>query len=733
MPRSTSICSFALSLPVYNLFDYELDESIQPVAGQRFKLPFGQGKKLGILVSCQSGTETRHKNIKAVLQQLDAEPMISSHLMKLASWLAEYYCQPFGEVLFQFLPRLARKAELMTETRVQFWVANAVDEKLLHSIKSKAPRQYDVLKALIQSKNGLNAVQLRQIHDAWHQPVKVLFDKGLISKELRENLPLVDSVPQASFELTPDQQGVCQQISPHLNKFIVHLIQGVTGSGKTEVYLDLMEQVIEQGKQVIYLVPEIGLTPQLLKRLQSRLGSGVVSSHSAMTELQRYQSWDQFKRGVVRVIIGTRSALFSESSKLGLIIIDEEHDASFRQQDGLRYHARDVAIKRAQMLNIPIVLGSATPSLESLHNCDKPHFRLYRLDQRVGHSKPPAIELLDCSQIPLNTGCSPQLLKAIKKHLSASGQVLLFLNRRGFAPVVMCHECGWQSSCYQCDSRMTLHQSVNKLICHHCGFSVMVPYKCPDCGDKEIRHYGVGTQQLEEFLQGQFPEVEIIRIDRDSVKSSKQFEARMRPVREAKPCILVGTQMLAKGHDYPHITLVGMLDCDQALYSSFYRASERLIQTVLQVSGRAGRAEKKGQALLQTAFPSDPIMQNLCHQSYSELVQSILEERKMVGFPPYTRVVTFLVDAVELELALEKLNLLKQYLSDINQNSKVKVIGPIPALMTRRIGRYRAQLSILSGDIQSIRSVLQQLMPKIQSIRNTRKSRLTIEVDPLDL
>ena len=733
MSQPAKICSFALSLPVYHLFDYELLEGAKAIPGMRFKLPFGRGQKMGVLVACQEQPISQHKNIKAVLTKLDEEPLLSSHLMQLACWLADYYCQPLGEVLFQFLPGKARKVEPLTETRVQIWTANPIEDEILMSIRRKAPRQYDVLLALKQSANGLNAAELRQIHEAWHQPVKILQSRGLVERTYRENLSFSKVNLQPGFKLTENQQKICSQMSLLTEQFLVHLLQGVTGSGKTEVYLELMLQVIQQGKQVIYLVPEIGLTPQLLERLQSRLGQGVVSSHSALTDLQRYQSWDQFKRGIAQVIIGTRSALFSESQNLGLIIIDEEHDASFRQQDGIRYHARDVAIKRAQMLDIPVVLGSATPSLESLHNLSKPHYRLYRLDTRVNNSKPPTIELLDCSQVPLNTGCSPQLLKAIKQHLNAQGQVLLYLNRRGFAPVVMCHECGWQSSCYQCDARMTLHQSVNKLICHHCGFSVMVPHKCPDCGVKEIRHYGVGTQQLEEFLKLQFPTVEVIRIDRDSVKSSKHFELKMKPVREGNPCILVGTQMLAKGHDYPHITLVGLLDSDQALYSSFYRASERLVQTVLQVSGRAGRAEKKGQALLQTAFPSHPLMLNLCHQSYSELVTGILQEREMVRFPPYARVVTFQVDAVELALAMQKLDQLKQILTELNTASPVKIIGPMPALMTRRIGRFRAQLSILSDNTQAIRQILQQLMTKIQGIRNTAKSRLTIDVDPLDL
>lgn len=737
MTQPPDICSFALLLPVYHLFDYQLEADQHAEPGTRFVLPFGQGQKTGILISSRSSDsdlkEKSTRQLKSVLQQLDNQPVLSRQLMDLAVWLADYYCQPLGEVMFHCIPKYVRKAETLTSTQIQYWQAIAVDDELLQTLERKALRQFEILKALLDSESGLNAAELRALNNGWNQPLRALEKKGLVTNQWQESLPEVTVSPEIGPELTADQVAVVEAIKPLTTEFMVHLIQGVTGSGKTEIYLNVMRQVIDQGLQVIYLVPEIGLTPQLWTRLQQRLGSAVVTSHSAQTDYQRYQSWDQFKRGVARVLIGTRSALFSDCADLGLIIVDEEHDASYRQQDGIRYHARDVAVKRAQMLNIPILLGSATPSLETLHNLEKEHYRLYRLDQRVNKSQPPKIELLDCSQLPLTTGCSPQLLQAMKKHLSARGQILLFLNRRGFAPVVMCHECGWQAACYQCDARMTLHQSMNKLICHHCGFSVSTPTNCPDCKEPGIKHYGVGTEQLEVFLKDYFPEVDVIRIDRDSISTSQSIELKLQPVTEGKPCILVGTQMLAKGHDYPHITLVGILDADQALHSSFYRAGERLIQTVLQVSGRAGRAEKKGQALLQTAFPTHPQMINLCHQTYSELVQPILDERKMLGFPPHVRVVTFQVDALELSMSLEKLHKIKDYLAAIELPPKVKIIGPIPALMTRRVGRYRAQLSVMADSFPSIRKILQQLMPKVQSLRNTHKSRLTIEVDPLDL
>ncbi len=733
MPRSYQVFSFALPLPIYHSFDYKVDQDIDAQPGQRFVLPFANGKKLGLLVSAVDNSRYDLNRLKNIETQLDSAPLLSKHLMQLARWLADYYCQPLGEVTFLFMPRYCRKLRSMKTTRVQIWSALECEQATLDSLQQKAPRQFQLMLALKQNPDGLNAAALKAVQANWHAQIKVLQKKGLVIAQHKENLPPIPEVMQTGPVLTRQQQKICETIAPTLHDFHVHLIQGVTGSGKTEVYVQLMQQVLAQGRQVIYLVPEIGLTPQLIKRIQQRLTYTVVSSHSAQTDFKRYQSWDQFRRGVAQVLIGTRSALFSDASGLGLMIIDEEHDASYRQQDGVRYHARDVAIKRAQMLGIPVIMGSATPSLESLQNLNKPHYHFHELRQRPNQSAPPKIELLDIANTPLTGGCSPRLLQAIDKHLSLQGQVLLFLNRRGYAPVVMCHDCGWQASCYQCDARMTLHQSVNKLICHHCGYSMQLPQQCPDCGEPNIKHYGIGTQQLEQFLQQRFSEYKTIRIDRDSVQGAEGIEHRLEPVQRGEPCILVGTQMLAKGHDYPHITLVGILDADQALFSSFYRAAERLVQTVLQVSGRAGRAGKTGQALLQTRFVNHPLMQNLCVQSYTDLARDMLQERKLLGFPPFARVVTLLVDALQLDDALQRLQLLVKPIQASSVFASVKMVGPIPALMTRRVGRYRAQLSVMSDQIRPIRILLQELMPFIIKQKNTQKSRLVIEVDPLDL
>lgn len=728
-------CCCVFNLPVYHGFDYLAGSQNPPLPGSRVVLPFGSAKKLGVVLDLSPQNSTGRK-LKPVEQVLDQVPLLSTHMLKLAQWISDYYMQPIGEVVLQCLPRYCRQPQALRDTRIQCWkIDDSASGETVQTLKSRAPRQYEILSALKDSPCGLDAAGLRALNESWHQPVRRLQEAGVVYTEWRESGHVTGSKVQPSPELTAEQQMVLGMISGCDDGFVVHVLEGVTGSGKTEVYLSLMQQVIDRGQQVIYLVPEIGLTPQLSERLKQRLGDQVVTMHSDLTDWQQYQAWDRFKRGSVAVMMGTRSALFAESDNLGLIIIDEEHDASYRQQDGVRYHARDVAIKRAQMLGIPIMLGSATPSLETLHNLEKAHYSHYRLTQRVNRSRPPAVELIDCSQRVLDCGCSQPLLQAIDEHLDSGDQVLLFLNRRGYAPVVMCHDCGWQAECHQCDARLTLHQSINRLVCHHCGYSQPVNDDCPKCHSSPVRHYGIGTEQLEHFIRQRFEGRRVIRVDRDSVgaSSANNLEARLKPVLDGEPCILIGTQMLAKGHDYPNITLVGVLDSDQALFSSFYRASERLVQTVLQVSGRAGRAHKKGRALLQTSFPRHPLMQGLMSQGYQELAVSILAERKAVGFPPFGRAVTFTVDALQLNAAMERLQQVRYQIDSKGPVAGVKIVGPIPALMTRRIGRYRAQLVLISPRLSSLRQQLERIWPFVQGLKNTASIKLVVEVDPIDL
>ncbi|MEE8364570.1 MAG: primosomal protein N' [Gammaproteobacteria bacterium] len=734
MPEKSPVgfASFAIAIPLYRVFDYDMAVNAPVQAGLRYRLPFGQGSKTGILLSTQDATDISPERIKTAIECLDDAPVLSEHMIALARWLAEYYLQPPGEVLFQCLPGYLRNAKRIKPTRVKYWYALPVADDLRERLRKRSPRQYELLVAIEQAPDGLNAAQLKAINAGWHSPVRALETRQAIKWGWLK--PAVTSpVRQAAPVLNQEQSQVYTELSSRLDRFSVHLLDGITGSGKTEVYFRLIENQLEQQRQVIYLVPEIGLTTQLIERVKQRFGEQFVSSHSGLTDWQRFQAWDRFRRGEVNIMLGTRSCLFSQCDRLGLIVIDEEHDSSYRQEDGIRYHARDVAIKRAQMLDIPIVLGSATPSLESLNNCQREHYYLYRLLHRPTAYAPPRLRLIDTRQVKLVSGCSPVVLDRIGRHLSQGGQVLVYLNRRGYAPVVMCHECGWQANCRQCDSRLTLHQSVSQMLCHHCGYTQGLPAVCPECSHGDIKHYGIGTEQLEQGLKQRFSQFPVIRIDRDSVTSRDEFAHRIGKLQNGEPCLLIGTQMIAKGHDYPGITLSVILDADQALFSASYRASERLVQTAFQVGGRSGRGDREGEALIQTRFPEHPLMQALVNSHYRDIADSILQERKMLGFPPYSRVVIFRADALSLDQAMARLEQIGQYLQASVQKRDVKCIGPIPALMTRRIGRYRAQLCLMSNNIQQLRGVLREAMPAIKKIPSTHSVKWVIDVDAFDL
>jgi primosomal protein N' (replication factor Y) len=734
--------SFAIAIPLYRVFDYALDTTVSISndstsgdanhIGKRFRLPFGSGNKTGLFLNSIDVSSVAAEKTKQVIECLDDKPVLSEHMMALAGWMANYYLQPLGEVMFQCLPAHLRSGKSEKPERVKYWHVQTTDTDLHDAIRRRSPKQFEVLHAIEQSSGGLNAAQLKQINSGWTSLIKALELKQAIRWDYlrpESSGATLESPPQSSA----DQSQVLAQLATRLDVFSVHLLDGITGSGKTEVYFHLIQWQLARRKQIIYLVPEIGLTSQLVERVRRRFGEQFAISHSGLSNRQRYLAWEKFRAGDVNIMLGTRSSLFSQSDRLGLIVIDEEHDSSYKQVDGIRYHARDVAIKRAQMLNIPIVLGTATPSLETLHNCDREHYFYYQLSQRPTRHIPPKIELVDTSNVKLVSGCSPYLLKKIDWHLEQKGQVLLFLNRRGFAPVVMCHECDWQASCAHCDSKLTLHHRINTLLCHHCGHRQTMPLACPKCQHADIKHYGIGTEQLEQGIRWRYPDTPIIRIDRDTIGSREEFASRLAQIQSGEPCIIIGTQMIAKGHDYPSITLSAMLDGDQALFSASYRASEQLVQMVFQVSGRSGRGEVKGEALLQTAYTGHPMMQSLVNQSYRDIATTLLQGRKMVGFPPYARVVMFRADAMTLSEAMEKLAEIKQGLQTSVHLKQVNCIGPIPALMTRRIGRYRAQLCLFSQDAAKLRAALRETMPTLQSVKNTSTVKWVIDVDSFDI
>jgi primosomal protein N' (replication factor Y) len=722
---------FALAVPVYRVFDYALDAAVPVWPGTRYRLPFGNRTRTGVLLAAGDDSEIDPARVRPVLERLDEEPVLDAHLLSLARWMADYYLQPPGEVVFQCLPTYLRGARPHVSTRVKCWKLATRDPRAIEDLRQRAPRQHEICSALQTRPEGLTAMQLKQINTNWRAAARTLEARGILIQEWRD----ADAEPPPSAVLpqpSPEQEEILAALQARLDSFAVHLLDGVTGSGKTEIYLRLSRACLDAGRQAIYLVPEIGLTGQLIERVGERFGGCFALSHSGLSDVERYRAWDRFRRGEARIMLGTRSSLFAQCERLGLIVIDEEHDSSYRQEDGIRYHARDVAIKRAQMLDIPVVLGSATPSLESIHNCSRENWHRYCIDNRPTRYQAPRPALIDVGNRRLDFGCGAETLGLIERHLEDSGQVLVYLNRRGFAPVVMCHECGWQSSCRNCDARLTLHQSLQALLCHHCGYRQGVPAACPDCGNDEIRHYGIGTEQLEHGFGLRFPGVPVLRIDRDVVASRSALTDRLRQLREGSPCILIGTQMIAKGHDYPAITLAVVLDADQALFSASYRASERLAQTLFQVSGRSGRGDRKGQAVVQTRFPGHPLLQALARQSYREIAADLLAERRQLGFPPCASVVLFRADALELEAGLDKLAAIKKLLARAPGFEEIGCIGPLPALMTRRIGRYRAQLCLISPERRALRAVLSAAMPEIAELAGNARVNWTVDVDAYD-
>jgi primosomal protein N' (replication factor Y) len=731
VPQFRFAC-FAVALPLHRVFDYRIEADDPALVGTRYRLPFGSGVKTGVLLDANDASELDPARIKPVQERLDQQAVLGEHMLVLARWMSEYYLQPLGEVVFQCLPGYLRGTRRYEPVRVKRWCLVNSDPTLIAELERRSPRQFEICQALLHQLSGLTAIELKQVNPNWHPVVKALEAKQIVRWEWAEKpagRAPADEVP----ELSSEQAQCLTEIKPRLDRFAVHVLDGITGSGKTEIYLRLIQQRLDDGLQVIYLVPEIGLTNQLIERVENRFGDCFVISHSGLTEFQRYQAWDRFRRGEVNIMLGTRSSLFSQSEKLGLIIIDEEHDHSYRQEDGVRYHARDVAIKRAQMLDIPIILGSATPSLESISNCERDTYFRYRLDQRPTRFPPPAIQLIDVRNSRFEFGCAAQTFAHVERHLAQSGQVLIYLNRRGFAPIVMCHECGWQSLCQNCDARLTLHQSVQTLLCHHCGFAQRIPEVCPDCGHTEVKHYGIGTEQLELGLTQRYPDTPVLRIDRDVIGSREALKSRLQQLQSGEPCILIGTQMIAKGHDYPAITLSVVLDADQALFSASYRASERLAQTLFQVSGRSGRGDREGEAILQTRYPDHPLMQALVRQGYRQIANDLLQERRLLGFPPCARVVIFRADAIELKAALKKLEEIRMLLETASRFNALSCVGPMPALMTRRIGRYRAQLCLISQDYQALRSVLQQSMPALEQLTSSARVSWSIDVDAYDL
>lgn len=740
----------ALPTPLRRLFDYLPAKGQRlPEPGVRVQVPFGNRQLVGLLVELVEESSVPVNKLKGARDYLDPQPLFSKEHLDFLLWIAYYYHQPVGEVVQAALPQLLRQGQALHPPLQPRWQLTASgDASDPHELK-KAPRQAQLVAFLKRRQTaplqkeilaeGFNAAQL-----------KALEEKGLVEsftlgrKTQGVGLPLLpqeepqpkEVLAEIPLKLTREQDGVLQKLLAGLGDFQPHLLLGVTGSGKTEVYLQLIQKVLERGQQALILIPEIGLTPQTLGRFQRRFNRRVVALHSGLTDRERLNAWRAASEGKAAVVLGTRSAIFTPLPRLGVIIVDEEHDASFKQQDSVRYQARDLAVMRAKRTGVPVLLGSATPSLESLaHGLDR-HYRLHHLTQRPEeHIQIPQPKLLDIRSRKLVGGFSEPLLKLIGQHLEKGNQVLILLNRRGFAPVLMCTECGWIAGCQNCDARMTWHREPAKLHCHHCDTQQPLPPACPQCGHSELHPLGSGTERAEETLQERFPDIPIIRIDRDSVRGRTAMQEKLDQIIHAKPGILLGTQMLAKGHHFPDVTLATVLDADHGLYSSDPRAMERTAQLLTQVAGRAGRAEKRGEVVIQTHHSDDPRLEKLCVDGYEALAKDLLEERRKTLWPPYAFLAIWRAEAPQMQ-AVE--GLMKALAQQAHANLKdcpepVALLGPVPAPMERRQGRYHMQLLFHAEKRAPLHRLIARILPWLEAAPEARKARWSLDIDPDDL
>ena len=716
------LVAVAVPAPLYQAFDYRVPEGMAIERGARLRVPFGRRQVVGIALGAPRPEAADGRKYKTVAEPFDAGALVPAEIMDLCAWAAGYYQHPIGDAIATALPSALRQGARAELTPARALRLTDVGRAARAGLPARAHAQRALLTALAASPRARG--DLPEISSA------------VLGKALKSGWVEFFEIPRAAAPaerppaLTPEQAQALALLRDGGTGFSAALLEGITGSGKTELYLERAADVLAQDRQVLVLVPEIGLTPQLAGRFARRFGAGVVSYHSGMPEGERAQAWLRVRAGQAPVVVGTRSAVFLPFPRLGLIVVDEEHDASFKQQDGLRYSARDLAIVRAQRAGIPVVLGSATPSLESLQNARAGRYRHARLARRVHSVAPPAIHLLDIRGRPLDHGLSAPLLEAVGRHLAAGGQALLFINRRGYAPVLLCHDCGWQAPCRHCDARLTLHRARGRLVCHHCGAEQGIPVKCGACGSRALMPVGQGTERIEAGLRDAFPGHRIERFDSDRIRRRGELEALLEDIRSGAIHILVGTQLLAKGHDFAGLSLVGILDVDQALYGADFRALERMGQVVTQVAGRAGRVGQQAEVILQTHEPHHPVLRRLLEGGYSALGESLLAQRRSLGLPPFAHLALLRAEAPAREAAR---HFLDQARAALGTCDGIGVLGPVPSPMERLAGRWRAQLLLQSPSRAALQQRLAAVVPALGALPSARKVRWSVDVDPVDL
>ena len=723
-----AIVRVALPVPLPQVFDYTAEDAGAEDVGRCVKVPFGRGERTGLIVGLGDEAAVEAARLKAVLHIQRGVPPLPADWLELVGFVARYYHAPLGEVVALALPPGLRRADGVSDEDEDPLLGITAEGREALAPGRRASRALTLLQALAEGAGP------------WRRSVIRARDGGeAVGELLRRGWLEIVADPGARHEAgaqplaTPEQAAAVEVIVGAGMRFRPWLLHGVTGSGKTEVYLRLAAHALAQGRQVLMLVPEIALTPQLEQRVAQRFAAAnVVSLHSALADGARSRGFVQALSGRADIVLGTRLAVFAPLPRLGLILVDEEHDASYKQQEGVRYSARDVAVWRARQRDVPVVLGSATPSLETWHHAKSERYALQTLSRRAVAATLPAVRCIDTRRIKLDEGLSPALHAAIAQRLERGEQSLVFLNRRGYAPVLSCPSCGWVSRCPHCSANLVVHLADRRLRCHHCGCDGPIPHACPSCGNQDIQPFGRGTQRIEARLAELFPQARVLRVDRDAARTRSQWEKLLDTIAAGDADLLVGTQMMAKGHDFPRLTLVGVVGADASLHAADFRAPERLFQQLMQVGGRAGRGELPGEVLIQTEYPMHPLYLHLAKHDFDAFARMALQERRAAGFPPFTHQAMLRADAPALEDAVEFLRHARR-LAEERAPEGLRLYDPVPMRMTRLARRERAQLLVESDQRGPLQAFLADWAAVLYRQRTARELRWQLDVDPLEV
>ena len=731
MKVTEPVLQVAVPVPVRRRFDYLPPQPgwsppVRP--GVRVRVPFGRTSAVGVVVDVVSDSTMDGTRLKRVREVIDDEPLLDPMILELLVWASGYFQHPIGEVVTGTLPRLLRLGRAPQAAQTVLYAATAAGTDAFTRGIARAPIQERLLR-LMRTGGSVSETALAAEHREWRRPLRALIAKGWV-ESMVEAPHAAESVDRPT--LNADQQHAVDAVLGQLSTFAPFVLDGVTGSGKTEVYLRVIERVVETGRQALVLIPEIGLTPQLLARFHARLSCRVEALHSGLSDGERLSAWTHARNGTAEVIVGTRSAVFVPLARPGLFIVDEEHDLSLKQQEGFRYSARDLAVVRARDASVPILLGSATPSLEAVENVRRGRYRRLDLPHRAGGATPPRIDVIDLRTRPFDSGLCDVLIEALEHTKAQSEQALLFINRRGYAPILVCHACGWIAECRRCDARLVYHRDDGRLRCHHCAAEHALIAECPECASKDVRRLGLGTERVARALESRIEGLRVARMDRDVTRRRGSLEALLDRVHDGDVDVVVGTQMLAKGHHFPNVTLVAILDADGGLFGLDFRAPERMAQLLLQVAGRAGRSDRAGRVLLQTHHPDHPLLRVLVLEGYRKFCDGALAERSRSRLPPFASLALLRAEASNREAP-------HSFLSDAEACARrrpgdgVVVLGPVPSPMERRAGRYRAQLLVDARTRTALQRFLPEWIAELETLPSARKVRWSVDVDPQEM